>query len=312
MHEYPSTHNNPGMNEDSFINRCVADLAWAVASPPLLNYPGSDCSWFSGDWCRERYRMIEQGLHELDQDPRPLQELLDAQKDRRLGNYFETLWSFALELDPRYRLIERNLQIHDDLRTLGEMDFIVLDQQTGRYAHWELAIKFYLGTGDTVNHAAWHGPNKKDRLDLKVQHLVDRQILLSTHPLARAQLKERGIVISECAVILKGRLFYPWRQGGPENYPYSANPAHLAGHWLTRDQFMRAADGSERYIPLIRSGWMSEIPTNGEVEAFSAKALISRVDAGIYRLPLYVADLRALPGKGRFFIVGNKWPDAKT
>jgi hypothetical protein len=295
-----------------FQHRCVADLAWAVSSPPILNDQGGDCTWFDGLWYRERYRAIEHRLLQLDRDPVRLQQLLQAQKDQRLGNYFETLWAFALELDPRYQLVERNLQIIDGERTLGEMDFIVLDRDTGRYAHWELAIKFYLGVGDTSRHQAWYGPGKKDRLDLKVGHLRDRQTLLSTHPLVRTRLDQRGIVISDCAVILKGRLFYPWQRRAPRYQPQAANPSHLAGCWLTRDQFIQDSDPDQRYMPLIRRGWMSEYPTNDRAESVSAIDLISQLDKGYCRLPLHVSMLGAPSGQERLFIVDNNWPITKT
>lgn len=292
-----------------FNHRCVADLAWAISSPALLQYQGKACTWFSDAWYQDLYRQIESPLYELDRDPARLESLLAAQKDQRLGNYFETLWSFALQLSPRYHLVERNLQIHDGERTLGEMDFIVLDKNTGRHAHWELAIKFYLGTGNTVRHDAWIGPGKKDRLDLKVDHLLNRQTLLSSHPLARAQLQRRGIVIDECAVILKGRLFYPWQQGGPGHYPQSVNPSHLSGQWLNREQLLQSCDASARFEPLIGSGWMARIPTREVARVYSAEGLMQRIDSGKYRLPLHVTRLEGALEADRLFIVDNNWPD---
>ena len=291
-----------------YQHRCVADLAWAVSSPPLLQYRGRDCHWYSGDWYRDQYRHIEAGLRELDRDPGRLESLLAAQKDQRLGNYFETLWAFALELNPRYRLVERNLQIIDGERTLGEMDFIVLDSETGRYAHWELAIKFYLGVGDTVRHDAWHGPGKKDRLDLKVEHLLRRQTLLSTHPRTKAVLAGRGIEIQDCAVILKGRLFYPWQRGGPEHHPVHANPAHPGGHWLTRGQLVSCFGADSRFAPLIRSGWMADGAVHPD-STCTIRELLRLVDNGQCRLPLHVAVADGPPGLGRLFIVDDDWPD---
>lgn len=295
-----------------YQHRCVADLSWVVSSSPLLLVEGNGCAWFSESWYRDQYRQIEQQLRALDHDPAELESLLAAQKDRRLGNYFETLWYFALQLNSRYQLIERKLQIHDGERTLGEMDFIVLDNETGRYAHWELAIKFYLGMGDTVNHDAWHGPGKRDRLDLKVDHLLGRQTLLSTHPVAKAQLEQRGIVIDDCAVILKGRLFYPWQHGGPEDYPQFANPSHLRGQWLTRQQLMQSYAPGARLVPLIGSGWLSKTPTNQAADIYTIDALMRLVDSGLYRLPLHVARLEATSEVERLFIVNNEWPESKT
>jgi hypothetical protein len=298
--------------ESRYKHRCVADLSWAVSSPPLLLVEDSDCAWFSECWYRDQYSEIEQQLLALDRDPAILESLLSAQKDRRMGNYFERLWSFALQLNSRYQLIERNLQIRDGENTLGEMDFIVLDSETGRYAHWELAIKFYLGIGDTVNHEAWHGPGRQDRLDLKLDHLLSRQTRLSRHPVAKAQLEKRGIVIDDCAVILKGRLFYPWQQNGPEYFPQHANPSHLRGRWLTRQQLMRTCGPNARFMPQIRSGWMAEISKVDEPEGYSTGALMGMVDSGLYRLPLHVIRLEAASEAERLFIVSDDWPESET
>ncbi len=293
-------------NYRQYRHRCIADLAWAVSSPPLLLYPGTDCAWYSGDWYRDQYRHIEDRLHALDHDPVTLENLLAAQKDQRLGNYFETLWSFALELNPRYRLIERNLQIIDRGRTLGEMDFIVFDNETGRYGHWELAIKFYLGIGDTARHDAWHGPGKKDRLDLKLDHLLSRQTLLSTHPVTQAKLDRRGIVIDDCAVILKGRLFYPWQQYAPEFHPLYANPSHPGGHWLTRQQLRHSYGSATRFMPLIRSGWMADLPVRHDL-TYSMSELLRLVDGGLWHLPLHVTRLEGVSAQERLFIVDDDW-----
>lgn len=286
---------------------CVADLAWALSSPPLLGYRDSDCIWFSDTWYRDQYGLIEKRLQALDRNPAELEALLGAQKDQRLGNYFETLWSFALELHPRYQLIERNLQIRDGERTIGEMDFIVFDTASGRYAHWELAIKFYLGIGDTARQDAWFGPGKKDRLDLKVRHLRDRQILLSRHPVARAQLERLGIELDDRAVILKGRLFYPWAQHGLERHPCAANPAHLFGHWLTRSRFEQAYDRHARFVPLIRSGWMAGRATLALTDVVSVRGLLERVESGSYRLPIHVARVESGREAERLFVVDDGW-----
>ena len=291
-----------------YRHRCVADLAWALSSPPMLSCNSSDCEWFSGAWYEDLYAQIEPRLRQLDRAPSVLKGLLAAQKDQRLGSYFETLWAYALQLHPRYQLVERNLQIQDEERTVGEMDFIVLDRQTGRYAHWELAIKFYLGTGNTVRHDAWLGPGAKDRLDLKINHLMKRQTVLSRHPAARALLERKGIAIDDCAVILKGRLFYPWQQDGPKKRPMASNPAHLLGRWLTRGQLEQAFTSDARFEPLIRSGWMQRNPTSQDGALYSVSGLIGLMDKGKCRLPLQVARLEGEFEMERLFIVGNNWP----
>jgi hypothetical protein len=295
-----------------YQHHCVADLAWALSSPPILRYQHTACHWFPDTWCLEQYRLIESQLCQLDRNPAELQNLLSAQKDQRLGNYFETLWAYALKLNPRYQLIERNVQFHSGERTIGEMDFIVLDNLSGRHAHWELAIKFYLGIGDTANQYAWYGPGKKDRLGLKVEHLLSRQTVLSQEPAVKDALSQRGIVIDDCAVILKGRLFYPWRQRGQESHPVAANPAHPIGHWLSRTQFERAFSADARFQPLIRSGWMSINPAAGPSDAYTVAGLMRQVEQGAYRLPLQVLHLEGELEAERLFIVDDHWLPAET
>ncbi|MBT8125912.1 MAG: DUF1853 family protein [Gammaproteobacteria bacterium] len=295
-----------------YQHHCVADLAWALSSPPVLRYQNTACQWFADAWYLEQYRQLDSKLRQLDRNPAELQKQLAAQKDQRLGNYFETLWAYALQLSPRYQLLERNLQFHAGERTIGEMDFIVLDKVSGRHAHWELAIKFYLGVGDTVKQNAWHGPGKKDRLDLKVDHLLSRQTELSHHPAVRDELAQRGIVIDDCAVILKGRLFYPWQQRGRERHPEAANSTHPIGHWLSRDQFEHAFSPDARFLPLIRGGWLSRNPMNRLFDGYTVAGLMRLVEQGACRLPLHVAQLQGESEDERLFIVDDNWLPPET
>ena len=97
----------------------------------------------------------------------------------RLGLHFETLIRHWLATSSQYTLIKHNWQVIAHKRTIGEFDLIVRDQLTGELEHWELAIKFYLGTGD-LSWTHWYGPNPSDRLDLKTDRLTTHQLTLST------------------------------------------------------------------------------------------------------------------------------------
>jgi len=161
-----------------------------------------------------------------------------------------------------------------------------------------------------VQHRAWHGPGRKDRLDLKVDHLLSKQLLLSTHPVAKAALDRRGIVIDDRAVILKGRLFYPWRQRGPDFYPLSANPSHLGGSWLTLPQVLHHFGADAVVLPLVRSGWMAGVPVPDASETYTVSELVQLVNRGRYRLPLHVARLLGEMPMERLFIVDDDWAAA--
>jgi len=198
-----------------FRHQCVRDLAWAIASPPLhsqvVSKAPQHCVWPTSQWYQQLYDESLPWLKKLDSDPSALEALIGKQRDRRLGKYFETLWFYWLKFSPRYEIVENNVQVIIDGETLGEIDFIVFDKITRQTIHWELAVKFYLGHGDTREMKNWHGLNLRDRLDIKVDHLLHKQSMISKDRRVKQWLHRHKIKIDQCAVILKGRLYYPWQ-----------------------------------------------------------------------------------------------------
>ena len=157
----------------------LRDLAWAIGSPPLLQPEDRETRWLDAGWFQRRYREYLPVLNALNRDPGELMQWLQAARGRRLGSYFERLWMFWLKTNGRYRLLQANLPVRVAGRTLGEFDLLVEDTHSGRQLHWELALKFYLGTGDTRQMENWWGPMKRDRLDLKFRHMQSHQCRMS-------------------------------------------------------------------------------------------------------------------------------------
>ena len=300
-----------------FRHQSVRDLAWAISSPPLISQPSSASIWPDSHWYQQAYDEALPWLKATDTDPAELDELLAGQKDRRLGKYFETLWSYWISHHPRYQLVENNLQIIIDGETLGEIDFIVFDKVTGKTMHWEVAVKFYLGVGDTRVMSNWHGPNLRDRLDIKFRHLLDRQSVISRDQRVAKWLKVRGIRIDQCVVILKGRLYYPWDnalsflQNGAS--PSTISPAlcapdHESGLWLTQKKLDEAFDSQPCFLPLINTGWLERIPTRSVKKSISKTTINETVSNKEWRLPLHVQCLKPCRSWDRVFITGDDWP----
>lgn len=287
----------------SFDNPYVRDLAWALSSPALLHISDRACDWYRDDWYRRLAADSADWLRRLDQDHDALSALVEAERDRRLGRYFELLWAYWFEHSRRYDIIGQNIQIEHEGRTLGELDLLVQERGSGRVIHLELAVKFYLGVGDTRDLANWHGPGRKDRLDSKVNSLLQRQSLLSRQPAAARQLAAMGIHIDACGVILKGRLFYPDAQ--PRLLPQQSNPRHLQSRWLTLSAFRQQASGD--YLPLLRRGWMAGCRPGPEQPLLSAAQILDRLAAAELRLPLYLTDYRNLEENERLFVVPDEW-----
>jgi len=298
----------------AFKHQSVRDLAWAVASPPLITQPANGCLWPDHHWYQQAYLQTLPWLNALDNDPAELDALLAGQKDRRLGKYFETLWYFWLSHHPRYQIIENNLQVIIDGETLGEIDFIVLDKKTKQVLHWEVAIKFYLGVGDTAEMSNWHGPNLHDRLDIKVDHLLHRQSTITNNPRVAEWLAQRGIRIDCCAVILKGRLYYPWRSelswsdSSGRTSPALCNTDHLRGWWLNTEQFEQYFENKQRFIPLINSGWLEKIPTKSVKKSYTKKRIFETLSNKILRLPLHLMLCDLDHTRDRVFLTAKDWP----
>ena len=296
-----------------FKHLSVRDLAWAIRSPPLIAGVSHHCAWPDYHWYRRMYEDARSWLLTVDADPSELDELLDAQKDRRLGKYFETLWYFWLSHSPDYEVVEKNVQIIIEGETLGEIDFILFDKTTNKTLHWEVAVKFYLGVDDTRVMHNWHGPNLRDRLDIKVAHLMQRQSVIGEDQRVAHWLKQRGIHIDQCAVILKGRLYFPWSLARCGDVIDTVLPSECArelsyGYWLKQSEFDQAFDGKPQFEPLINKGWLERIPTEMANKSYSKMDRCKTVSNKIMRLPLHVQVYNPCCTKDRVFLVDENWP----
>ncbi len=290
---------------ERFSHAVVDDLAWAIGSPPLMLPHATTCRWYDSDWYRRLREDSESWLRQLDSRPEQLIAAVESEKDKRLGKYFEALWAYWFEHSGYYDVIARNMQIHDAGRTLGELDCIVRDRQTGKVIHIELVIKFYLGVGDTAQQCNWHGPGKQDRLDMKMNVLQKKQSILARHERVAGRLSQQGIEVDECAVIMKGRLFYPEGESVRQDEPDGANPQHQKSRWLKLGDFL--ASDSEYFYPLIRSGWMVEQPSIGDDDWLPADRFTRALSAGDFRLPLQLVSRGKDKKNKRFFVVPDEW-----
>lgn len=292
------------MNDDlPYRNPLVRDLAWSLCSPPLLQRSDSDVRWLDAEWFEQIAEHYRSCLLQLDSRPQALAELVNNRKDRRLGNYFETLWRFWLTTGDRYRLLYANLPLQSGQRTLGEFDFLVRDAQTGRTLHWEVAVKFYLGSGNLSEPASWWGPARRDRLDIKTQRLLEHQSRLSRHEQARKLLADLGVHVDESWLILKGRLHYPWGNSG--SAPQGSHPGHLRGFWLHQSAAPELEGSS--WLPLERHQWLAPVTAIDPASCMTCEALFRRWEQGPLRRPLCIARISDGREVERGFVVPDDW-----
>ncbi len=293
----------------------VRDLAWLLLSTPLLRAQPS-----GGELPNPFERAAEMQatidwLLALECDPRPLREAIAGARVVRLGRYAECLLAYFLQHGPAARLVAANVALRVAGRTIGECDFLV-ETASGRRLHWELAVKCYLyAPGDRGGLSDYVGPNLQDRFDLKLAHLLERQLPLSSRE-AFATLGHTGPWRAQ--MFVKGWLFYRWPDWPP--IPQAVDPSHHRGFWVTRGQWpaLCAVRPDARWAVLPRLSWLAPRPAVSD-DDFAAAGL-SAPGALAERLaqhsgPTMVASFeRASKLSGtwretsRGFVVPDEWP----
>ncbi|MFT4520869.1 MAG: hypothetical protein ACI9JM_003277 [Halioglobus sp.] len=259
-------------------------------------------------------------LEQLDRDAGALLEHLAQRSTHRLGIYFEQLWHFFLQQDPLLELVAHNLAIHHGGRTLGEFDCIYFCHQRQRHVHLELAVKYFLGdhrpqqNGDTSEGEHWLGPDAKDRLDLKMNHLLERQIRLSEHTAAQQKLSELGIASLDKELAVKGYLFKPRSSAMPP--PLGFNSKHSMCDWVRCADIAQYTDTlpASGYFLLPKMQWLSPAYCEDSSKMADARQLQQNMEAYFAQqdYPLLVAALDQYGVEcGRFFVTDNRWPDSK-
>ena len=296
----------------------LRDLAWACFSPPLLHTQQLAKAEESARNCAlaltpERSAWLES----LERDPTRLLQHLAQRPTRRLGLYFEQLWHFFLDEDPDVELLQHNLPVRHNGKTLGEFDIIYYCKQRERNIHLELAVKYFLGY-EQPGHSdpdtplqAWIGPNARDRLDLKIDHLLQRQIKLSLTPPAADLLRDLGISEVQQEVEVKGYLFNSLTSSLPA--PQGFNRDCQMQQWLRvtslADYLQQSAAGAYHILP--RALWLSPALCQITAAQVTASELLLQLEQHFdeHSRPQLIA---ALDSNGqentRFFVTGAQWP----
>jgi uncharacterized protein len=250
---------------DNLHDPAVRDLAWAVASPTLLDpdFPAYQGKVVSDTWCARALKNCRDWLLHLDQHPQKLHQLIEKRATRRLGYYFETLIEFWLSHASGIQLLAHNLPVKDKLITIGEFDFLLRDPK-GKTFHWETAIKFYLQDEASFEQLHFIGPGGYDRLDLKLSKIFDRQLQLSHSPACHVKVDTN-------MAFVKGMLYYH-PSATPTLPPPGISAAHLRGWWVRHQSDVIPQTSTDScWIILPRLSWLApaHLPPNVAVMKYS-------------------------------------------
>lgn len=235
----------------------VRDLAWSIGAPGLLDssLPAYRDRVVDDAWCMAQLQAASAWLRELDRAPQPLLEFLASRPTRRLGHYFESLIIFWLTHARDTTIIATNLQVQNPHQTVGEYDLLYRNSQH-EVCHWEMAVKFYLQSQPRPEPHYCIGPGMRDRLDLKLQHVFQRQLRLGQTPWGQAALPPR-LRLDKAQAYIKGFLFYHALLPQPQAV-LGISPDHLHGWWLHQgDTALPQRSASSRWCVLPRLRWLS-------------------------------------------------------
>lgn len=205
----------------------VRQLAFSIASPNILNTLPPELSILhkfdfhtSALW-QLHYEKYKSRLEMLDRQPEELIHFVQQLKSTRLGLRFEMfIWFWLLDSAYHcYELIGHSIQIIDGPKTLGEMDFVILNKDTQEIEHWEIALKYYLGEHD-LSLPYWYGLNRSDTLQRKITHFTEKQFRFNS---------ALGHEIQKRYCVLKGQLYLP--VGSNHSLPIWINPKRRIGQW---------------------------------------------------------------------------------
>ena len=307
------------MSNYQYKTREVRDLAWACFSPALFHSENLSDDGQNIANCGLGLTAPRQSwLQALDKRPAALHEHLKKLHSNRLGLYFESLWHFFLQSDSEVDLIAHNLPIRDEGRTVGEFDCLYYCHQRQRHFHLELAVKYYLSHRQTTDKQRtshwreWLGPSNTDHLDRKINHLIQRQIQLGDHPVARIELDKLGIDTLTKEVEIKGYLFQSLSD--PLSAPYAHNHQNKLCQWMTVEELASyiGAEKSSLFCLLPKPQWLAPARSNTAGNALLEGGSLSELLSEHFRLRGRPQLVSAFDESGnesrRFFVTGLSWP----
>ncbi|MCC1485079.1 DUF1853 family protein [Winogradskyella immobilis] len=203
----------------------------------------------------------------------------------RLGKRVEQFVVFHLNLLEDINIIDKNIQIKKDKRTIGELDLLLLNKNQA--THIEIIYKFYLydTSIDSRNQLdKWIGPNKKDTLIYKLKKLKEKQLPLINHPNSKRLLENYFVSAKniEQHVCFKAQLFIPYKTNQIDISPL--NTSCIKGFYIPYSQLDRLKN-CMFYIPK-KLDWLIEPHLKVDWMSFDASKIEMNMYIGQLRSPL--------------------------
>lgn len=182
--------------------------------------------------------------------------LPDLKKTFILGKRAESFFELAINLSDEYTGLAGGIQINQNGITLGEIDFLLEEKETGKIIHVELVYKYLLyDPAIPIEEERWIGPNRKDSLLKKVDRMRTQQLPLLHLPETLRQLESFQIYAEGARqeVSFLGSLFLP------KHFNFEAIPLInrecIAGYWIHAEEFTASEYSSSLFYTPKKPDW---------------------------------------------------------
>lgn len=175
----------------------------------------------------------------------------------RLGHQVEHIFYQLLHHDKTYEILLFNQAIKNEIRTLGEIDFILKDTVSKEIIHIELTYKFYiidLTIEDKIHQLI--GPNKRDSFYDKIEKIKNKQFKLLHTKEAANLLHNNKIAIKKNSskTVFKAQLFKPYKANNLNIAPF--NNDCICGYWLRMRDFDTLEFNSQHFYLPSKKEWI--------------------------------------------------------
>jgi len=179
----------------------------------------------------------------------------------RLGHLAEKVVAELIKSSTNYEVLYENIQIIEDKKTIGELDFIIQNRANNEILHLELAYKFYLlAPGiNTKSLSNWIGPNRKDSLKEKLEKLKAKQFPLLYHNCTKSNLSKIDIDSISQALCMLVSLFIPYENKSQLHPTYDQA---VKGYYLNLETFLRLHDPEKSYYLPSKKEWGMDASEN--------------------------------------------------
>jgi hypothetical protein len=175
-----------------------------------------------------------------------------------LGKRAEYFFRFCVEQSNNYDLLLSNTQVFKGKITIGELDYIIKKKRTNTTIHIELVYKFYIYkpeiTSDKTSQILqelnrYQGPNGRDNLVRKLDHLKNQQLPLLYAPETTELLKNHDIEVTRIKqkVCFLAHVFIP-HQLWSYKFEY-INKSSIVGYYYKFQAFTKAETTNSYFLP---------------------------------------------------------------